>query len=206
MTMTRRALVRGSLGTGASGALMRAGRPSVAHGNATPEPGEPLSVDEVVRRLRGRPITSPLFPADQGPFTITDWIDPSDDDLTGTVGAFTVHAAAAAEDDTEGFVGAYMIHPTVRAAEARMVHQTAPDPAGQASTLFGKPFVSGRFSDGASLVGVVEGFVIVSAIGFRSTPDDLTPESSDHQEQDARALANLAGLLDHLRLVRTDPD
>jgi hypothetical protein len=56
--------------------------------------------------------------------------------------------------------------------------------------------------DGSSLLAVVQGTVIVSAIGIPAEgrgPDQ--PNQAATGETDNRALANLAGLLDHLRMV-----
>ncbi|MGC4192081.1 MAG: hypothetical protein QM589_13090 [Thermomicrobiales bacterium] len=196
MIVTRRSLVQGAILAPA----LSAGSSASAQEDATPAGEEALSVDEVVWRLRTRPILSPLFPSDTGELAVLDWVDDGDEDLDGTAGAFLIQDTAKGDDDN-ALIGAYIVHPTVRSAEERMQQQATDGRDEHPMTLLGRSGASAQYPDGYSLVAVVDGFVIVSATGGTLATGPDAPDVTDFREADARALTHLAGLLDHLRTV-----
>ena len=193
MHTSRRSIVRAFITAGAAFPLLE---PLRALASATPVADEDgLSPAILNERLREVPVSSPLFPSDTGPLTIVDWADASDSDLVGTIGAMTLQDSAKSGD--EGMIGAFIVHPSAESAQARM-REIAPDQV----MLFGNPAVTAQ-EDGYSLVAVVKGAVIISAVGMTRTP--ALDGTSANDAPDARALGNLAGMLDHLRLASVLP-
>jgi hypothetical protein len=192
MQASRRSIMQAFVVAGAAIPLLG---PVRALASATPEADEGgLSPELLNERLRAIPVSSPLFPSDTGALTIVDWADTGDDDLVGTIGAMTVQDSAKGE---AGTIGAFIVHPSAESAQARM-REIAPDQV----MLFGNPAVTVQ-EDGYSLVAVVKGPVILSAIGTTLTPP--LDGTGAFDETDARALGNLAGMLDHLRLAMIEP-
>lgn len=205
---TRRLLVQGMIATGASGSMVLTNRAVFAHSRnqqATPSTPDAETPEAIVLRLRETPITSPLFPRDAGDLAILDWVDDSDTDLANTVGAFLVQGPAAG-DDGSPTLGAYMVHPTAESALAQFTQQPTDGDDELPLTLFGYTGGWGNYPDGTSLVAVAQGFVIVSAMGMGPQRGPDEPGATDFREADARALANLAGMLDHLRMVVSTPE
>jgi len=199
MAITRRSIVQASLVTAAALGTQA----GVANQEATPAT-EALPVEEVLRLLRETTPASPLFPSDTGTLEVVDWVDDSDTDLAGTVGAVLVQDTSRGEGD-EAFIGAYIVHPKVTQAEERLRDQTSDGGEDSAVTLFGHTAANGQFPDGFSLIAVVQGFVIVSAIGMPVEPlGPDEPGSTRFAETGPRALGHLAGLLDHLRLLTAE--
>ena len=193
MQTSRRSIVRAFIMAGATLPLLE---PAQALTSATPVADEDeLSPEILNERLREVPVSSPLFPSDTGPLTVVDWSDTSDSDLVGTIGAMTIQDSGKSGD--EGTIGAFIVHPSAESAEARM-REIAPDQV----MLFGSPAVA-QHEGGYSLVAIVKGPVIISAIGMTVTP--ALDGTSENDEPDARALGNLAGMLDHLRLASVKP-
>jgi hypothetical protein len=161
---------------------------------SSPE-AEPLPPEVLFERLRDTPVTTPLFPSDLAGIVIVPWDDTGDDDLDGVIGGLLVHAGPG---EDAPLIGVYIIHPTFVMAEERL----SPDAFGDVTEfdVLGRTGVWQRetgdeFSEASTLLGVVEGVTIVSALA----------EGDDAGANDLRALSILSGLLDHLRLV-TSPD
>lgn len=192
MRASRRSILQAFIVAGATIPFLE---PVGALASATPAVGEGGMSPEILNeRLREIPVSSPLFPSDSGTLTIVDWADTSDDDLVGTVGAMTLQGSGKGE---AGTIGAFIVHPSAESAQARM-REMAPDQV----LLFGNPGVTEQ-EDGYSLVAVVKGPVIISAIGMTLAPPPDGTGAFD--ETDARALGNLAGMLDHLRQASVLP-
>jgi hypothetical protein len=165
--------------------------------DATPAP-EALPPEVIFDRLLESTITSPLFPSDTPGLTVIEWDDASDDDLDGVVGGLLVQSGSG---DDDPLVGVYIVHPAIAMARERIDIQTR-EPGGttQRQDLFGYqgvwqhelPNPTAHIEepgDRFSLLGVAVGPVIVSAVG----------EGGDLASNNVRALANLSGMLDHLR-------
>lgn len=192
MRASRRSILQAFIVAGAAIPLLE---PVRAMASATPVADEGgLSPEILNERLREVPISSPLFPSDTGSLSIVDWADTSDSDLVGTVGAMTIQDSTKGD---AGMIGAFIVHPSAESANARM-SEIAPDQV----MFFGSPAVTVQ-EDGYSLIAVVKGPVIISAIGLTSTPP--LDGTGAYDETNARALGNLAGLLDHLRLASVKP-
>lgn len=193
MRASRRSILQAFIIAGAALPLLE---PVRALASATPVADEGgLSPEILNERLREVPVSSPLFPSDTGPLTVVDWADTSDDDLVGTVGAMTIQDSAISGD--AGLIGAFIVHPSAESAQARM-RVIAPDQV----MLFDSPAVA-QHEGSYSLVAIAKGPVIISAIGMTLTP--ALDGTSENDAPDARALGNLAGMLDHLRLASVKP-
>lgn len=206
MELNRRSLVRGAIGAGATGIAIGIGHDAMAQSPpATPATAGAETPDAIVAGLREMPITSPLFPRDSGDLTILDWVDEGDSDLEGAVAAFFVEGPPVGEDG-KSMIGAYMVHATADVAAERFSQQLSDGQDERPAAIFEYPSGWGHYPDGAAVVGVVTGSVIVSAaaMGPKRGPDE--PAVTDFREADARALANLAGMLDHLRMVTAKPE
>lgn len=204
MTISRRTLVQtGQVATVAG--VLAAWRTGAVAAQSTPvaSPGsEPLPPEEVFQALLASEVTTPLFPADVGALGIVEWVDTSDTDLDGTIGGLLVRDTTKGDDDDTALVGAYIVHPTAAMAVERLTGPEAQDEGTNPVEILGRQGVWQQSGDGSSLLAVVQGTVIVSAIGIPAGgrgPDQPAPAATG--ETDNRALANLAGLLDHLRLV-----
>lgn len=193
MQTSRRSILRAFIMAGAALPLLE---PVWALASATPVADEGgLSPAILNERLREVPVSSPLFPSDTGPLTVVDWSDTSDSDLVGTIGAMTIQDSTKSDD--EGTIGAFIVHPSAESALASM-KEIAPDQV----VIFDSPAVTSH-EGGYSLVAIVKGPVIISAIGMTTTP--ALDGTSENDAPDARALGNLAGMLDHLRLASVKP-
>lgn len=199
MNVRRRSIVRGMIGAGVVGSGHATGEVVLARSSApkaTPATPDAETPEAIVQRFRETSIVSPLFPRDAGELTIVDWVDDGDTDLVGTVGAFLVQGTGMKEP-----IGAFMVHPTVESAQARFARQASDGGDDVPLTFFGYSGAWGHYSDGTSIVALVDGLVIVSALGKGPERGPDEPLSDDHREADARSLANLAGMMDSLRLV-----
>jgi hypothetical protein len=164
---------------------------------ATPE-GEPLPPEVIFERLLASEITTPLFPSDTPPLTIVEWVDSSDTDLDGLIGGLLVRAG---EGEAAPLIGTYIVHPTLDRARERLVPEGADEGELATSILWydgvwasaSSIQVEAPSDDNYSyaLLAVRSGTVIVSAIG----------EGAESPANDLRAMANLAGMLDHLHGV-----
>ncbi len=157
---------------------------------ATPAPF--IEPELILAGLLETPVTSPLLPVDLGVPEARPWIDEGDTDLIDTVGGVLIHAGSG---DDAPLLGLYLVHPTPNDAEARLnpdllVDTPQPFPLLDLPGLFDRTVIPG-IPGSLSRIVVAEGPVIVSALG----------QGEDESANDLRALANLAGLLDHLRLV-----
>lgn len=119
----------------------------------------------------------------------------------GSSGAFLVQGSAIEEP-----LGAFMIHPTVESAQERFGQALGDGDDEVGFTVFGYPGGWGHYSDGSTVLAVVDGFVIVSALAKGPTRGTDEPLATDFREADARVLAHLAGMLDHLRTVTANPE
>jgi hypothetical protein len=201
MPGTRRSLIQT---VAIAGVMSSRLTPALAQAGATPEATPDLDPEQILELLRTSPITSPLFPSDYGTLEILPWVDDSDKDLIGTVGAFLVQDTSQADAGSEaGLIGAYIVHPDAASAEESVAETGSDGRTTDTFTLFGDTGAWQQDSSGYSLVVITKGPVIVSAFGMPQTllgPDET---ATDFRESDARAIGNLAGLLDHLRLVTT---
>lgn len=178
-------------------------------GRATPEATSVTVQSDpaaLLDALLAAPVTTPLFPSDTAEITVVEWIDDSDSDLDQAVGGAILQTG---EDDNGNFMGpgVYIVHESPDAARAVFDAQLADNDSVFTESILGYSGVVSRSpgeakppaadiapedSTGSSLIAIVAGMVIVSAIG----------EGGDQAANDVRALANLAGMLDHLRTVR----
>lgn len=157
---------------------------------ATPE-GEPLPPEVIFERLLASEITSPLFPSDTTGLTAVEWVDPSDTDLDGAVGGVMVRAGAS--EDAQP-VGAYIVHPTFDSAEQLIAPDGSPK-----TTLWSydvgwtsmEDMDTTEENDSFAVIAARSGLVIASAFA----------QGAGTPGNQLRALANLAGLLDHLHGV-----
>ena len=168
--------------------------------SATPG-AELLPPEEILRRIQESPITSQVFPRVSGEMTVSPWDDSADTDLEGVLGAVLVSDSSLGEGD-EAMVGAYIVHPTIASASERMQAQISDGPSESGLDLFGNSGGYMLSDDGYALIALAVGPVIVSA--FAQAPGERMPDAPaefDAMALVARVLGNLAGLLDHLRLV-----
>lgn len=204
MPMTRRTLLR-TMPLAATLAALPKPRHSLgsqATPGATPVAGQP-DPRALLEALLTTPVTTTLFPADTPPLTVTEWIDESDSDLDGAIGGVLLQTGEDANGNFQG-PGVYIVHPGPDAARTAFdAHLPASRDDGKQSILgyvgaitrdpgdSGPTGTDVRFP-ASSLIAMVVGPVIVSAIG----------EGGGRDANDLRALANLAGMLDHLRSVQ----
>jgi hypothetical protein len=205
LTISRRTLVQaGQVATVAGILSASSRRTSAAAAQSTPVASpnsEPLPPEEVFQALLASEVTTPLFPADAGSLGIVEWVDSSDTDLDGTIGGLLVQDMEKGNDDA-ALIGACIVHPTSAMAVARLTNPEVIDSGTRPIDILGRQGMWQQSGDGSSLLAVVQGTVIVSAIGIPAEgrgPDQ--PNQTATGETDNRALANLAGLLDHLRMV-----
>ncbi len=180
-------------------------RHSLAHQatpEATPVSGQ-LDPQALLEALMTPPVSTTLFPSDTPAITVTEWIDESDSDLDGAIGGVLLQAS---EDANGNFIGpgVYIVHPGPDAARAAFGAQLADSREDETLSILGYagaisrdpgdsgPTDAGITAHASSLIAIVVGSVIVSAIG----------EGGEREANDVRALANLAGMLDHLRMVQ----
>lgn len=205
MSMTRRTILRSTPVAAALAALLHPGRAraSQATPGATPVAGQP-DARALLDALLDAPLTTTLFPSDTPAITVVEWVDEGDSDLVGAVGGVLLQTG---EDDNGNVIGpgVYIVHPGAEAARAAFDAQVADNTEDSPLSILDYPGVISRnpgdpgpssadFPElASSLIAVVVGPVIVGAIG----------EGGEHGANDLRALANLAGMLDHLRLVQS---
>jgi hypothetical protein len=204
VTLSRRTFLRTGQLTAVAGVLA-AWQPvaaSQATPAATPE-GASSPPEALYQWLLSSTITSPLFPSDYGPLAIVEWVDDSDTDLDGVIGGLLVQDTTKGDAD-DAVIAACIVHPTAESAIARLTATT--DDETRPVEILGRQGVWVQAGD-YSLLGVVEGSVIISAIG--SSGEERAPDGpavSTNGETDFRALANLAGMLDHMRMVLMGSD
>jgi hypothetical protein len=164
---------------------------------ATPE-GEPLPPEVIFERLLASEITTPLFPSDMTNLTAEEWVDSDDTDLEGAVGGVLVQDG---EGEDAPMIGAYIVLPTSDLARERI----RPEGEGANQPPLSILWYEGMWvsdvrtareapNDDAfsfSLLAVRAGTVLVSGVG----------EGAGSPANDLRAMANLAGMLDHLNSV-----
>jgi hypothetical protein len=204
MTVSRRNLLLTASISGsmfAMPSLARAGLASQATPEGTPA-DESLTPEAIYESLLASTISSPLFPADTGELVVIGWNDTGDDDLQGVVGGLLVQAG---EGEDAPLTGVYIVHPSVDLARSRI--ESRLDGTGEFSGPFEMFGYSGAWQhdpgdptghiveedSSYSLVALVVGTVIVSAVG----------DGGPRDANSFRALANLAGMLDHLRMTTT---
>jgi len=170
---------------------------------ATPVTGQP-DPEALLEALITSPVSTTLFPSDTPAITVMKWIDESDSDLDGAIGGVLLQTSEDANGNFMG-PGVYIVHPGPDAARAAFGAQLADNwddeklsILGYAGAISRDPGDSGPTdadftAHASSLIAIVVGSVIVSAIG----------EGGEREANDFRALANLAGMLDHLRSVQT---
>jgi len=168
---------------------------------ATPVIGETIAPEDLLDALLRAEITSDLFPEDPAVLATDVWEDTGDSDLEGAIGGVLV-VDTTVEDENDALIGVYIVEPSAEIAAATFSSYETDGSWQVPSTVFGKPAVFSQYGDGVSQIAIVEGNVIVSAVAGRSI---LDAEITDFRETDAIALARVAGLLDHLRLVTDDP-
>lgn len=201
--LSRRTFIRTGQITTLAGVLARWQPAAVAAQStpvASPVGGEQPAPETLYAQLLGSTITTPLFPSDYGPLAIVEWVDSSDTDLDGAIGGLLVQDTAKGDAD-DALIAVCIVHPTTESAISRL-NETTDDGTRQVEIL-GRQGVWVQDGD-YSLLGVVEGTMIVSAIGSSgevAVPDG--PAVSANGETDFRAMANLAGMLDHIRTVLT---
>lgn len=173
--------------------------------DATPVTGQPDPAT-LLAKLLATQVTSPLFPSDTPGITVVEWIDESDSDLDLAIGGAILQTG---EDDNGNFMGpgVYIVHERAETARSVFDAQLADDDSVFTESSLGYSGVVSRIpgaatppgadvapndSPSSSLIAIIAGLVIVSAIG----------EGGDQPANDFRALANLAGMLDHLRAVQ----
>ncbi len=208
MPISRRSILRTASIAAPALSALRAGRESLAQGAtsvATPASGQ-MSSRALLDALLATPVTTRLFPSDTPEMNVVEWIDESDTDLDGATGGVILQTG---EDDNGNVMGpgVYIVHESPEMARAVFDIQLANDPGIATESILGFPGVITRIPGqvnppgadvtseefpGSSLITIFAGPVIVSAIGDGGEPD----------ANDVRALANLAGMLDHLRLVQ----
>ena len=200
MPATRRSLIRTLAITGVMSSRLT---PALAQSGATPEASPEVDPEQILVLLRASQITSPLFPSDSGAIALIDWVDDTDKDLIGTVGALLVQDTSKGESDG-GLLGAYIVHPTAASAESSIAQSVEDETTTELFTLFGDKGAAQQDPSGYSLIVIANGPVIVSALGMPLAPLGPDETAVDFRESDARAIGNLAGLLDHLRLVLSE--
>jgi|GEM_PF-3170148 len=203
MNLTRRTLIRTGR-VAALGAMLARWQPEIAMAQATPA-GRSASSEALYQTLLTSTISSPLFPSDTGPLEIVEWIDSGDSDLDGAVGGLLVQDTAKEGDDA--LLAVMIVHPDPETARARLTSDSGESM--QTVEILGRPGVwiqEGEYS----LLGVAEGSMIVSAIGSIAGAEPVNvdgrdgPALSSNGETDFRAMANLVGTLDHIRMVLTE--
>lgn len=174
----------------------------LAQGQSATPSAEPLHPEAILQRIQETPITSQVFPKDSGDMAVLPWDDSGDTDLEGVLGAVLVRDDSLGEGD-EAMVGAYIVHPTITSARERMQAQLGDGPSESGLDLFGNQGGYMLSEDGFALIALAVGPVIVSA--FAQVPGERGPDAPvefDAMALEARALGNMAGLLDHLRQVQ----
>ncbi|MBA2470401.1 MAG: hypothetical protein H0V37_13435 [Chloroflexia bacterium] len=200
MSMTRRTILRSTPVAAALAALLHPGRGRASQ--ATPVAGQP-DARALLDALLDAPLTTTLFPSDTPAITVVEWVDEGDSDLVGAVGGVLLQTG---EDNNGNFIGpgVYIVHPNPEAARSAFDAQLADNHEDETLSILDYPGAISRdpgdpgppSADSAepssSRIAIVVGPVIVSALS----------EGGGRAANDLRALANLAGMLDHLRLVQ----
>jgi len=199
MPGTRRSLIQTVAMAGVMSSRLT---PALAQSDATPEATPEVDAEQIFQLLRASQITSPLFPSDSGALVLVDWVDDSDKDLIGTVGALLVQDTSKGDSEA-GLLGAYIVHPTAASAEESIAQSAGDETTTESFTLFGDNASAQQDPSGYALIAIANGPVIVSAVGMPQSPLGPDETAVDFRESDARAIGNLAGMLDHLRLVLT---
>ncbi len=209
MPMSRRSILRAApLSATALAALVnqRTGLASQTTPEATPVAGQPDPL-KLLEALITSPVTTTLFPSDTPAVTVTEWVDSSDSDLDGAAGGVILQTG---EDDNGNFLGpgVYIVRPSPDAARTAFDAQLADNRDSGAQSILGYTGVIAHdpgdpgqtdadfAARASSLIAIVVGPVIVSAIG----------EGGEGDANDVRALAHLAGMLDHLRTVQASDE
>jgi len=206
MPITRRAILQTTPLAAVALAGLLEPRHSLAY-QATPE-ATPVTdqpdPEAWLEALITSPVSTKLFPSDTLAITVTEWIDESDSDLDGAIGGVLLQTSEDANGNFMG-PGVYIVHPGPDAARAAFGAQLADNRDDEKLSLLGYagaisrdpgdsgPTDADSRNRASSLIAIVVGSVIVSAIG----------EGGECEANDFRALANLAGMLDHLRSVQT---
>ncbi len=161
--------------------------------DATPE-GEPLPPEAIFEQLLASEIATPLFPSDITGLTVKEWVDTNDTDLEGAIGGVMVQAGVGGDARP---VGAYIVHPTFEAAGK----QIAPEGSPEASVLW---YDAAWYSmDGTQASDPEESFAVI-AVQSGTVIVSAFAEGAGTPGNDLRALANLAGLLDHLNGITSN--